>query len=113
MTAGQHKGDMLYDLLKLTGTPLPRVVVMADDSPKNMDAIQETMEAIGVTARTWLYTGEEDIVAAFDSETSHQMLSELLPAMQTIQRIFGPDNFELPLADHPSLCAESPSPASN
>jgi phosphoglycolate phosphatase-like HAD superfamily hydrolase len=96
LTTGQHKGEMLLELLRRTGTPLPRVVVMADDKSSNLEAVRESMTRVGVPVRAWRFAGEDVRVAAFDPETSHAMWQELEPALRAIQDVLGPDNYRLP-----------------
>ena len=104
LTTGQHKGAMLKDLLDKTGTPLPGVILMLDDKRDNLDAVSETFSALGVPVRAWRYSGEDENVAGFDEDSSHGMWQELLPAMETIERVLGPDNFELPDNNWPPEC---------
>ncbi len=107
LTSGQHKGAMLQNLLQRTNTPLPTVIFMADDNQDNLDAVTETFTGLGVSVRSWRYTGEDDNVAAFNAELSHHMWQELLPAMETIQKLFGPDNYELPENNRLAECLSS------
>ena len=96
LTTGQHKGAMLEALLNRTNTPLPGAVIMVDDKQANLDAVTETFSNQGVPVHAWLYHAEEEAVSGFDADGSHEMWQQLLPAMQTIQRVLGPDNYELP-----------------
>jgi hypothetical protein len=98
LTTGQHKGDMLQDLLRRTGSALPRVVVMADDKQANLGAVTETFGRLGVPVRAWRYTREDRKVASFDADQSHAQWRDLQPALTAIQRVLGPDNFRLPVA---------------
>jgi len=104
LTTGQHKGAMLQELLRRTDTPIPGVIIMADDKQRNLDAVLETFTELGVPVHAWRYSGEDRNVAAFDEDLSDQMWRELLPAMETIQRVLGPDNFELPENNSPENC---------
>ena len=104
LTTGQHKGAMLKDLLDKTKTPMPDVIFMADDKQSNLDAVIDTFSALNVPVRAWRYTGEDENVAGFDEELSHSMLSELLPALTTVQQVLGPDNYQLPESNRPEGC---------
>jgi phosphoserine phosphatase len=104
LTTGQHKGAMLQALLSRTGTPLPRVIIMADDKQDNLDAVIETFGGLDASVRAWRYSGEDENVAGFDEDASHVAWQELLPAMETIQRVLGPDNFTLPQNNRPPGC---------
>jgi hypothetical protein len=98
LTAGQHKGDMLQDLLERTSTTRPAVVVMIDDKQKNLDAVIETMTAIGVAVRAWRYTGEDENVAAFDPLAADRLWNAIQPALTRLQAELGADNYALPPA---------------
>jgi hypothetical protein len=109
LTAGQHKGEMLKDLLDKTNTPMPHAILMLDDKQSNLDAITETFGALGVPVRAWRYSGEDNTVAGFDEDLSDEMLEELLPAFQTIQKVLGTDHYELPENIRPGPdCKPSP-----
>lgn len=99
LTSGQHKGDMLLELLERTNTPLPSVIVMADDKQKNLDAVVETMTGNGAAVRAWRYAGEDGNVAAFDPGDAHRLWTALEPALRTLQSLLGADNYELPPAN--------------
>ncbi len=96
LTTGQHKGAMLKALLDRTDTPMPKVIFLADDKQGNLDAVLETFNALNVPIRAWRYTGEDKNVAGFDEVLSHSKLSQLLPALETVERVLGPDNYQLP-----------------
>jgi hypothetical protein len=104
MTAGQHKGQMLYSLLKKTGTSLPAVVLMADDKQKNLDAVKETFASLDVPVRAWRYTGEDANVAGFDADKANAEWQSIDEALRSIQRTLGPDNYDLSSAVPPSEC---------
>lgn len=106
LTTGQHKGAMLKDLIDKTNTDMPRAVLMLDDKDSNLNAISETFSELNVPVRAWRYTGEEGRVSEFDGDSSHQMMETLLPAFQTIQEVFGPDNYELPAELRVTECEE-------
>ncbi|MFT5139624.1 MAG: hypothetical protein ACI9H8_001603 [Lysobacterales bacterium] len=96
LTAGQHKGVMLKDLLDKSNTPLPSAILILDDKQANLDAIVETFSALDVPVRAWRYSGEDENVANFNPDQAYEMLEELLPAMRTIQKVFGTDHYDLP-----------------
>ena len=104
MTAGQHKGDMLYSLLQKTGTALPTVIVMVDDKQKNLDAVKETFERLDVPVRAWRYNGEDENVEGFDHERAHAEWKSIEQALRQIQQALGPDNYNLDSAVRPAEC---------
>ena len=95
LTAGQHKGEMLQALLQKTNTRLPTVIIVADDNQKNLDAIKETFNAMNIPVHAWLYTGEDENVAAFDPEQAHSQWKSIEAALRQIQKVLGPDNYDL------------------
>ena len=104
MTTGQHKGQMLYALLQKTATELPAVIVMVDDKQKNLDAVKETFSALGIPVRAWRYSGEDENVAGFDPEQAHAEWKSIEAALRQIQRVLGPDNYDLSTAVRPAEC---------
>lgn len=104
MTAGQHKGKMLYALLQKTNTELPKVIVMADDKQKNLDAVQATFAALDVPVHAWRYTGEDGNVNNFDSEQAHTSWQSIEAALRKIQQELGADNYDLSSAHLPVEC---------
>lgn len=104
LTAGQHKGRMLYALLQKTGTELPAVIVVVDDKQKNLDAVQETFSALGIPVHAWRYTGEDENVARFDSGQAYTAWKSVEPALRQIQQVLGPDNYDLSTAVQPTQC---------
>lgn len=96
LTSGQHKGDMLLDLLERSETPLPAVVVSVDDKRSNLDALTEALTPLGVVVRSWHYIGEADRVAAFNPAASDDLWRSLEPALLTLQEQLGADNYALP-----------------
>jgi hypothetical protein len=105
LTAGQHKGDMLKALLAKTGTPPPEVVIFADDKDKNLRDVLQTYEGSGTTIHAWRYSREDPVVAAFDPANASDLWNALRPALQTIQMLMGPDNFDFPQYVVPEGCA--------
>lgn len=104
MTAGQHKGQMLYTLLQKTGTEMPRVIVMADDKQKNLDAVKATFSALDVPVRAWRYSGEDENVADFDSGKANAEWQAIDAALRQIQKVLGPDNYDLSSAQLSEDC---------
>jgi len=104
LTAGQHKGQMLYALLEKTGTELPKVVVIADDKQKNLDAIKETFGALDVAVHAWRYSGEDSNVAGFDTGKANAEWELIEGALRQIQQVLGPDNYDLSDAVIPAEC---------
>jgi hypothetical protein len=95
MTAGQHKGEMLTLLLQRTATPAPAVVVIADDKAKYLQQMMETFAGTGTAVHAWRYSHEDANVAALDKAQAAEMWDAALPALLTLQEVFGPDNFDL------------------
>jgi hypothetical protein len=106
LTAGQHKGRMLEALLTKTGVERPEAIVMADDKRENLDAIRESFAETDVAVHVWRYTREDDNVANFDSDQAATQWDALRPALQQIQSVLGPDNYDLPAAPDRSACPE-------
>lgn len=104
MTTGQHKGEMLYALLKKTGTAMPAVIVMADDKQKNLDAVKETFAALDVPVRAWRYSREDENVDGFDPDQAHADWISIEAALRLIQQALGPDNYDLGSAVRPVEC---------
>ncbi len=104
LTTGQHKGAMLKALLDRTRTSMPAVIMLLDDVQANLDAVIETFSALNVPVRAWRYSGEDENVAAFDENSSDARWQELLPALKTIQKLLGPNHFELPENNRPAEC---------
>ncbi len=104
LTAGQHKGRMLYTLLQKTGTELPKVIVVADDKQKNLDAINETFGPLGVPVHAWRYSAEDANVGSFDPDKAYAQWQALEAALRQIQKVLGPDNYDLSSAVLPGEC---------
>ena len=115
LTAGQHKGEMLYALLEKTGTPLPRVIVMIDDKQYNLDAIKQTFSALNIPVRAWRYTGEDKNVREFNTDQADRQWKAIDAALRQIQHSMGPDNYDLSGAVLPAECDQPVSlqPVSN
>ena len=104
LTAGQHKGQMLYALLQKTGTEMPAVIIMADDKQKNLDAVKETFNALDVPVHAWRYSGEDHTVQNFDPEQAASQWQAIEGALRKIQQVLGPDNYDLSTAVPPAEC---------
>jgi predicted phosphatase len=104
MTAGQHKGRMLYALLQRTGTTMPSVIVMADDKQKHLDSVKETFGALEVPVHAWRYSYEDENVRGFDPEQAHAEWESIETALRQIQQVLGPDNYDLSSAVLPPQC---------
>jgi hypothetical protein len=104
LTAGQHKGDMLKALMDLTETAHPRVIVMADDKQENLDDVAETFRDLSFSTHLYRYTREDAAVAAFDATEAARQWQELMPPLQQIQSLLGPDNFDLKGPVRPEGC---------
>jgi len=104
MTAGQHKGKMLYALLQKTGAALPKVIVITDDKQKNLDAVKETFNALDVPVRAWRYTAEDKNVAEFDTAKANAEWESIEDALRRIQDVLGSDNYDLSSAGLPAEC---------
>lgn len=103
LSSGQHKGEVLKDLLDRTGTPLPRAIVVVDDKPANLDAVTQTFTTLGVPVRAWRYSGEDQAVELFDGTGAAELWGNLQPALLTLQALLGPDHFQLPAAPQPCV----------
>jgi len=106
LTAGQHKGEMLYTLLQKTNTRMPTVIIVADDKQKNLDAIKETFGAKNIPIHAWRYTGEDENVATFDPEQAHSQWKSIEAALRQVQKVLGPDNYDLSSAGLPADCQQ-------
>lgn len=111
LTAGQHKGQMLYALLEKTGTPLPAAIIMTDDKQNNLDAIKETFSALNIPVRAWRYTGEDKNVREFNPDQADAQWKSIDDALRQIQQAIGPDNYDLSGAVPPAEC-DQPLPSS-
>ena len=96
LTSGQHKGDMINALLAETGTAPPKVIIMADDKQSNLDDVMETFAGSGTAMHAWRYSREDENVAAFNAQEAADTWNAVKPALIKIERVFGPDNFDLP-----------------
>ena len=95
LTAGQHKGQMLYALLNKTNSKLPAVVVVVDDKQKNLDAVKETFSTLEIPVHAWRYSGEDGNVKSFDPDRADAQWKSIEMALRQIQAVLGPDNFHL------------------
>lgn len=104
MTAGQHKGQMLYALLHKTGTAMPAVIVVVDDNQENLDAVKDTFSALDIPVHAWRYSREDENAASFDPERAYAVWNSIEASLRQIQRVFGPDNYDLSSAVMPAEC---------
>jgi hypothetical protein len=104
LTAGQHKGQMLYALIEKTAVKMPAVIVMADDKQKNLDAVKETFSALNIPVHAWRYSGEDENVRNFDPEKARAQWNSIENALRQIQTVLGPDNYDLSSAKRPPEC---------
>ena len=107
LTAGQYKGEMLQALLHKTHTPWPAMVVMADDKPDNLQAVMDAFAGSTTSVQAFRYGREDGVVAAFDGEQAARQWRQARPALQQLQRLFGPDIFDLPEEVAVDGCAET------
>ncbi len=84
MVAGQHKGLMLQALYAELGLPLPRAVVMADDSRQNLTDMQETLTDAEIPHRLFRYSKADEWVEQFDPVSAAADWQQLLPAVQAV-----------------------------
>ena len=108
LTAGQHKGAMLKALLDRTGTDYPAIVVMADDKKPHLQAVMETFSGTGTSVHGWRYAGEDGAVATLDQAAAASQWDSIRPALQKVQQIMGPDNFDFPEYVVPTGCDSLP-----
>jgi hypothetical protein len=113
LTAGQHKGQMLFALLEKTGTRMPAVIVMVDDKQKNLDAVKETFSALNIPVHAWRYAGEDNNVRDFNPDQADQLWNAIENPLREVQQALGPDNYDLSGAVPPPECDQplSSSPA--
>lgn len=104
LTAGQHKGKMLKALLSKTGAGHPTVIVMADDKERNLMAVLESFLGSGTSVLAWRYSREDDAVDALDHSAAGKQWDSVRPALQKIQQIMGPDNYDFPEYVVPQGC---------
>ena len=94
MLAGQHKGQMLLALFKQLEVAPPAAVVFVDDKAKNVEAMYQALLDTDISAELFLYTREA--TDKFPTEQSAAQWQYLEPALMTIQRTMGTQNFQLP-----------------
>jgi hypothetical protein len=104
LTAGQHKGQMLYALFDKTGVEMPAVIVMADDKQKNLDAVKETFSALSIPVHAWRYSGEDENVQNFDPDQASKQWDSIESSLHQIQQVLGPDNYDLSNTKQPEEC---------
>ena len=114
LTAGQHKGQMLFALLEKTGTGMPAVIVMVDDKQKNLDAVKETFSTLNIPVHAWRYSGEDKNVRDFNPDQANLLWNAIEEPLRKVQQALGPDNYDLSAAESPPECDQplSSSPVS-
>ena len=95
LLAGQHKGDMLLDLLKHSGQPMPAAIIAVDDKDYNLDAYEQTGQRESWNLYTLHYTGVQDWVENFNPQKAESDWQQVRGALREIQQIFGDHNFRL------------------
>lgn len=104
MLAGQHKGDMLIALYRKLGQPLPAAVVFADDKQGNANNMRDALDKAGIRAEIFVYqTSSTD---PFSSAQAATEWAKLQPALQTIEQVMGPVNFDLPEVEKAETACE-------
>jgi len=104
LLAGQHKGDMLLDLLNKTGEPLPMAIIVVDDKDYNLTAYEETASREGWKLYSLHYTGVRQWVETFNPDQATKNWQQVREAFQQLQSVFGNDNFKLPAATNRPEC---------
>jgi hypothetical protein len=105
LTAGQHKGQMMKALLDRAEQPYPTIIILADDKADNLAAMMETFAGTGTWVHAWRYTAEDANVASFDGDKAAAQWDALRPALESVNRILGPDNYDLPAKGPVAGCA--------
>jgi hypothetical protein len=96
MVAGQDKGLMLNALFEGSGQASPKLVIFADDKQQHLQDVMRALSLSGTAVHAWRFTREDANVAALDPEAVSQQWDSVRPALETIEQVFGSDNFELP-----------------
>jgi len=97
LTAGQDKGVMTRALLEKTGTPVPSVIVIADDKSENLKNVMAAFQGTDTAVHAWRYSREDANVAAFDPGKAAEEWDALRPALIKIEQVLGPDHYDLPV----------------
>ncbi|MBT8047265.1 MAG: DUF2608 domain-containing protein [Xanthomonadales bacterium] len=63
-TDGQNKGQMLKAFLEKTGDPKPVLIVMADSSKEDLNAVMKIFSWTDTKVHAWRYTREQSIAVA-------------------------------------------------
>lgn len=96
MVAGQNKGIALLEVLAYTETTSPDLVILVDDKTYNLENFTQALISVNLPAHTWWYTGEDQNVALFDAQDAELQWQSVVGALQTLESVFGADNFMLP-----------------
>jgi hypothetical protein len=94
--AGQDKGLVLQALLKRSGVEQPVLILVVDDKRANLQEVMKAFSWSGSKVHAWHYTREQPVVDAFAPEAAARQWDALRPALQQVEQILGPDNFDLP-----------------
>lgn len=104
MLAGQHKGNLLLSLYRESlNLPLPQAVVFADDKRKNIDAMAEALRRSGVHGELFHY--QREAIDQFDTDQAAAAWERLEPALNAIESIMGPVNYDLPSNTENPACS--------
>ncbi|MBE9550289.1 MAG: DUF2608 domain-containing protein [Proteobacteria bacterium] len=104
LLAGQHKGDMLLDLLNKAGEPLPMAIIVVDDKDYNLAAYEETASREGWKLYSLHYTGVDQWVESFNPDVATENWEQVRDAFYQLQTVFGNDNFKLPITTNRPEC---------
>jgi Protein of unknown function (DUF2608) len=94
--AGQDKGLALQDLLTRADAGQPVLILMVDDKQANLQEVMKAFSWTSTRVHAWHYTREQPVVDAFNPEAAAQQWNVLRPALEQVEQILGPDNFDLP-----------------
>ena len=103
--AGQDKGLVLQALFNRSGVGQPVLVVMVDDKRANLQEVMKAFSFSSTKVHAWHYPREAPVVAAFDADAAARQWDALRPALEQVEQILGPDNFDLPADAARAGCA--------
>ncbi len=87
MTAGQHKGRMLIDLLKKTGQRF-KSLVFVDDSQKNVDHMDEAFNQYGIDGYSFRYGKMDPRVGQFRTSDKTAVTRQWQQLQSTLKAVF-------------------------
>ncbi len=96
MVAGQHKGQMLMDLYSHLNLPLPKAVVMADDSLENLENMQTTLTQANIPYRLFRYSLADAKVGAFDAASATSQWQRLSLTLNDLRDVIATNNLPAP-----------------